>query len=121
MISLIREYYDFIERHWGDYVGLILIFAGIGLTILGGIIYLNTDKSLEQFYSLGGALVTTGVGLLKLRGNPKVDSVTETETTSKTTATKTAEPKPSAPSGAGETAKDPLNVALVPPAPPEAT
>ncbi len=86
MVSLIREYYDFIERHWGDYVGLLLIFTGVALVVLGGVIELQTDKNLAQIYGLGGALVTTGVGLLKLRGNPKADTTERTETTT-TTAT----------------------------------
>jgi hypothetical protein len=84
IIGLMHEYYDFIERHWGDYVGLLLIFTGVGMVSTGGFIELSTGKELHVIYAQGGGLITTGVGLLKLRGNPKADTVEKVETTTTT-------------------------------------
>ncbi len=74
LIDLIKEYYAFIERHWGDYVGLILVFTGVALLIIGSAVELDTGKELDALYAQSTALITTGVGLLKLRNNPKPEN-----------------------------------------------
>lgn len=90
--ALVKEYYDFIERHWGDYVGLCIILLGVMLVAGGAAVELQTGKELHVIYAQGGALITTGVGLLKLQKNPKADVVTETETTTTTSSPKKPDP-----------------------------
>ena len=61
---------DFIGRHWGDCVALVMLFTGVGLEVYNSTAILRWGLKLEGIHEMSTALVMTAVGILKLRGNP---------------------------------------------------
>jgi hypothetical protein len=57
---------DFVSRHWGDSIGLYMIHLGILLDVLAGVY-----PSLADIGHVGESFILTGVGMLKLKYNPK--------------------------------------------------
>ena len=58
----------FAERHWGDVVGLLILYSGVLLVLCAPFYGTHSTVSIT---GLGNSLVVAGVGLLKLRTNPK--------------------------------------------------
>ena len=54
----------FIEEHWGDLIGLLLLYTGIVLALFAAA-QLNGAQTVTH---LGESLVLAGMGVLKLRG-----------------------------------------------------
>ncbi len=52
----------FIERHFGDSIGLYLLHLGIGLIILGDVFH-----QMEQVGHVGESLILAAMGVLKLK------------------------------------------------------
>lgn len=55
---------NFIETHWGDLIGLLLLYTGILLALLAAVYKPNA----EPIAHLGESLVLAGMGVLKFRG-----------------------------------------------------
>ena len=55
---------EFIETHWGDLVGLLLLYTGIGI-----VLWSACSTSTQVAAHLGESLVLAAMGVLKLRGN----------------------------------------------------
>jgi hypothetical protein len=55
----------FIERHFGDSIGLYLLHLGIGLIILGDVFH-----QMEQVGHVGESLILAAMGVLKLKSIP---------------------------------------------------
>ena len=54
----------FIENHWGDLIGLLLLYTGVVLALLSATHLSNA----QPVTHLGESLVLAGMGVLKLRG-----------------------------------------------------
>jgi hypothetical protein len=55
---------NFIEEHWGDLIGLLLLYTGIVLAIVAALV----QPGGQSLTHLGESLVLAGMGVLKLRG-----------------------------------------------------
>jgi len=55
----VQDVADFVARHWGDVIALLILYTGIVL-----VVYYGHEK-------LGEALITASLLALKLRPNPK--------------------------------------------------
>lgn len=71
IIRNVKQFSDFLTRHWGDSIGLYLLHLGVILILISGV-YPN----LAPAEHLGESFVLTGVGMLKLRYIPKDTSQT---------------------------------------------
>jgi len=85
LAAAFRGFGDFIERHFGDSIGVYLLHLGIGLIILGDAFPVMTHA--EQ---IGNSLVLTAMGVLKLKTVPGGNgngggSISETVTSTRTT------------------------------------
>ena len=58
---------DFIGRHWGDFVGLLILSLGIGLLLA----YAAHTGDWSEVKTLGTGLSGAALIVLKLRNNPK--------------------------------------------------
>lgn len=54
---------DFIESHWGDLIGLLLLYTGIAI-----VMWAACTASVQVVSHLGESLVLAAMGVLKLRG-----------------------------------------------------
>ncbi|MGH9816028.1 MAG: hypothetical protein ACRD5F_06450 [Candidatus Acidiferrales bacterium] len=54
---------DFIEIHWGDLIGLLLLYTGIAI-----VVWAACAASSQALSHLGESLVLAAMGVLKLRG-----------------------------------------------------
>lgn len=59
----------FIEDHWGDLIGLLLLYTGVVLALLSTT-HLGNAQPVTH---LGESLVLAGMGVLKLRGRTESD------------------------------------------------
>ena len=57
---------EFIESHWGDLVGLLLLYTGIGIVLWGA-----CTPAAQMVSHLGESLVLAAMGVLKLRGSER--------------------------------------------------
>jgi hypothetical protein len=55
---------NFIEEHWGDLIGLLLLYSGIALALAAALM----QPGAQPLTHLGESLVLAGMGVLKLRG-----------------------------------------------------
>lgn len=55
---------DFIESHWGDLIGLLLLYTGICIAL-----WVACVPAAQVASHLGESLVLAAMGILKLRGN----------------------------------------------------
>ncbi len=55
---------EFIETHWGDLIGLLLLYTGIGIALWAACV-----PAAQIASHLGESLVLAAMGILKLRGN----------------------------------------------------
>ncbi len=55
---------NFIEEHWGDLIGLLLLYTGIALAVMAAFVAPGS----QPLTHLGESLVLAGMGVLKLRG-----------------------------------------------------
>ena len=62
---------DWIGRHWGDCVGLVVLCLGVGLEIFNAVVFIKWQIQLEHVHELAGLLVGGAMFALKLRANPK--------------------------------------------------
>ena len=69
--SRLCQFGDFVGRHWGDVVGLIIMFSGVALEIYNSIAILKWGVKLDGIHELSASFVLAAMGILKLRGNPK--------------------------------------------------
>ncbi len=60
---------SFLERYWGDCVGLYLISGGVALVMIASVFTAATD--VDAIRHVGETLIVGGMGVLKLRPNPK--------------------------------------------------
>lgn len=67
MKGILTDMGDFIGRHWGDFIGLALLYTGVFLVFYAAV-YLGGNQSVDH---LGESLVLAAMGILKLRNNPK--------------------------------------------------
>jgi len=54
----------FLENHWGDLIGLLLLYTGVGLVLISAT-HLGSAQPVSH---LGESLVLAGMGVLRLRG-----------------------------------------------------
>jgi hypothetical protein len=54
----------FMEEHWGDLIGLLLLYTGIALALFAA----GSLGGAQSITHLGESLVLAGMGVLKLRG-----------------------------------------------------
>lgn len=54
----------FIEAHWGDLIGLLLLYTGVSL-----VLWATCTAAVEPAKHLGESLVLAAMGVLKLRGD----------------------------------------------------
>ena len=59
----------FVSSHWGDLIGLLLLYTGVVLALVAATLLSGS----QPITHLGESLVLAGMGLLKLRG-PAFDS-----------------------------------------------
>ena len=57
-------------RHWGDVVGMLLLFTGISLEVFHSIVLLKYSFDMRGIHELSTGLVMTGLSVIKLRHNP---------------------------------------------------
>lgn len=55
---------EFIESHWGDLIGLLLLYTGICIALWAACV-----PAAQVASHLGESLVLAAMGILKLRGN----------------------------------------------------
>ena len=55
---------DFVETHWGDLIGLLLLYTGITIALWAACV-----PAAQVASHLGESLVLAAMGILKLRGN----------------------------------------------------
>jgi hypothetical protein len=55
---------EFIESHWGDLIGLLLLYTGISIALWAACV-----PAAQVASHLGESLVLAAMGILKLRGN----------------------------------------------------
>lgn len=55
---------EFIESHWGDLIGLLLLYTGITIALWAACV-----PAAQVASHLGESLVLAAMGILKLRGN----------------------------------------------------
>lgn len=63
---------EFVESHWGDLIGLLLLYTGITIALWAACV-----PAAQVASNLGESLVLAAMGILKLRGNgsgPRPDS-----------------------------------------------
>ncbi len=92
LAAALKGFGSFIERHFGDSIGVYLLHLGIALIILGDCFSYMTHA--EQ---VGNSLLLTAMGILKLKTVPGGNG-NSTETVSTTTA-RTTDPPPDSPDG----------------------
>ncbi len=61
---------SFVEHHWGDLIGLLLLYTGVLLVTSAALLAVAS----QPVTHLGESLVLAGMGLLKLRGKNGGDS-----------------------------------------------
>jgi hypothetical protein len=59
---MVNDCGDFIGRHWGDFVGLLILYTGVALILWA---------AAPDGKQTGQALVLAAMGILKLRSNDK--------------------------------------------------
>jgi hypothetical protein len=55
---------EFVESHWGDLIGLLLLYTGITIALWAACV-----PAAQVASHLGESLVLAAMGILKLRGN----------------------------------------------------
>lgn len=55
---------EFIESHWGDLIGLLLLYTGIAIAL-----WAACAPAVQVASHLGESLVLAAMGILKLRGS----------------------------------------------------
>ena len=70
-VGKLDDFGDFLGRHWGDVVGLIILFTGVVLEIGHAIAIVKWQAQLSGIHELSASLVLAAMGILKLRTNPK--------------------------------------------------
>ena len=64
---------DFVGRHWGDCVALLMLFTGVALEVYNSVALVKWGMKLDGIHEMSTALVMTAVGILKLRPTPKTN------------------------------------------------
>lgn len=59
----------FIEEHWGDLIGLLLLYTGIALALCAA----TRLEGAQAVTHLGESLVLAGMGVLRFRGKSKAN------------------------------------------------
>src|ERR1700690_1009100 len=80
---------DFIERHFGDSIGIYLLHLGVALIILG-----DCFAQMTHAEQVGNSLLLTAMGVLKLKTVPGGNGNGGGSITEVVTSTRTTDPPP---------------------------